>query len=327
MSGVRSQGTLIFAAAGFVLITAGAYFLFFSAPGNSTEPERFVVPQGVSPASALAALAARGFVRSGLAFALLAAAKGIVVSPGAYKLSKNMDAFRVADAIAAGPYMKWVTVVPGARKEEIADQLSAALGWSDTEKTQFLDAYKIRGGSDYKEGVYFPDTYLLPKGEDGVQIAERFIRRFNEEFAPYAAEAAKQNVKWTTVLKIASLVQREAAGTSDMPLVAGIIWNRLLQGMKLDIDATVEYARGDVGHGYWAPLHAGDTAKFDSPYNTYRYKGLPPSPIANPGLAAIDAALNEASTTCLYYLHDSSGIIHCSDTYEEHERNREKYLE
>lgn len=314
---------------GGVLLIGAIFALFYfslSAPGSSAETERFVVPQGTSSADAFAELSANGFVRSGFAFGALAGLRGVAIPSGAYKLAKNMNAFQVADTLAAGPYMKWIVVPEGMRKEEIADQLSAALGWNDEKKAQFLNAYETLGGSDYREGVYFPDTYLLPKDEDGAQIAQRFIQHFNEKFALYAAEAARQNVKWTTALKIASLIQREAAGTADMPIISGVIWNRLLQGMKLDIDATVEYARGNKGEGYWAPLHAGDTAKFDSPYNTYLYKGLPPTPIANPGLAAMNAALHEASTTCLYYLHDASGQIHCSDTYAEHEANVERYL-
>jgi UPF0755 protein len=132
-------------------------------------------------------------------------------------------------------------------------------------------------------------------------------------------------VKWTTAIKIASLVQREAAGESDMPLIAGIIWNRLLQGMPLAIDATIQYAKGGTDDDYWTPLVKGDT-KMDSLYNTYLHKGLPPTPIANPGLPAILAVLNPAKTDCLYYLHDSSGTIHCAATYAEHQKNIEKYL-
>lgn len=312
---------------GIVIGAAFALFYFLlSAPGSSGDAERFIVPQGTSREAAAELLAHNGFIRNGWAFTVLATAEGASVRPGAYKLATDMNAFEVARVIAAGPYMEWVTVPEGLRKEEIADQLQKALGWDDTKKAQFLDAYETLGKSDYKEGVYFPDSYLLPKNEDGGAIAARFIQHFNEKFAPYASDAAKQNVKWTTLVKIASLVQREAAGTNDMPLIAGVIWNRLLQGMKLDIDATVEYARGDAGNGYWAPLHAGDTAKFDSPYNTYLYKGLPPTPIANPGIAAITAALHNASTTCLYYLHDATGEIHCSDTYAEHRANIERYL-
>ncbi len=220
--------------------------------------------------------------------------------------------------------MKWVVIPEGLRKEQIADTITPILNWNNQTKNEFLNAYSSLG-TDYKEGVYFPDTYLLPKDETGGQIAQRFIKRFQEKFAPYYPQFTKQNIRWVTAIKIASLAQREAAGESNMPLIAGIVWNRLLQNMKLDIDATIQYARGDKGNGYWAPLTS-DDKKIDSPYNTYLYKGLPPTPIANPGLAAILAALNPAKTKCLYYLHDKDGLIHCAVAYAEHKMNIDKYL-
>ncbi len=143
--------------------------------------------------------------------------------------------------------------------------------------------------------------------------------------APYAKEAIGQNIKWTTVINVASLIQREAAGKNDMPLIAGVIWNRLGIDMKLDIDATVQYARGDAGQGWWAPLTFAKNS-LESPYNTYIHKGLPPGPIANPGLEAIRAALHPKETECFYYLHDKSGAIYCAKTFEEHKENIEKYL-
>jgi UPF0755 protein len=121
-------------------------------------------------------------------------------------------------------------------------------------------------------------------------------------------------------------VQREAANEADMPLIAGIIWNRLLNDppMKLEIDATVQYALGE-SENWWPRIKPADY-KTDSAYNTYLHTGLPPHPICNPGLDAIHAALNPDETDCLYYLHDSNGQIHCAKTYEEHKLNIEKYL-
>ena len=111
-----------------------------------------------------------------------------------------------------------------------------------------------------------------------------------------------------------------------MPLIAGILWNRLEKGMPLEIDATVIYARGNVGQGWWAPLSAGQTSTIDSPYNTYEHKGLPPTPICSPSLPAIKAVINPADTQCLYYLHDRQRQIHCAVTYQEHLQNINTYL-
>ena len=154
------------------------------------------------------------------------------------------------------------------------------------------------------------------------------------------------------IIILASIIQQEATGKDDMPLIAGILWNRLLKDMRLEIDATIQYINdsrnnylgvqcGEItpcvnqeltysGYtakkdGWWQPIKSADIQK-TSAYNTYLNKGLPPHPIANPSLAAIDAVLNSAETECLFYLHDSNRQIHCAKTYEEHLANIEKYL-
>lgn len=178
---------------------------------------------------------------------------------------------------------------------------------------------------NYIEGVYSPDTYLIPVAESTGDVAKRLISKFNEKFAVYLPEFNAENVKWTTALTMASIVQREASGNADMPLIAGILWNRLNQDMPLDVDSTLQYVRGDVGNGWWAPITVADK-KTSSPYNTYLNNGLPPHPISNPGISAIEATLNPATTDCLYYLHDSNHVTHCAATYAEHLQNIETYL-
>ncbi len=314
---------------GIVILTiiVVGYRLFLAAAEGNAEAARFVVNQGETRTQAVQALQAGGYIRSSFGFELASFLTGKtgVIAPGGYKISPSMNAFAVAAVLNAPPYMKWVTVPPGWRKEQIANTLQETLGWNDATKNDFLNAYQTLGGADYAEGVYYPDTYLLPVGETGLQIAQRFITHFNEIFAPYAKEAAAQNEKWTTAVKVASLIQREALGPSDMSLISGIIWNRLTINMPLQIDATIQYALGDQGNGYWAPLPKGSTS-FKSVYNTYLHPGLPPTPICDPGLNAIVAALNPAKTNCLYYIHDNTGLIHCSATYAGQLSNIQKYL-
>ncbi|MGC9611190.1 MAG: endolytic transglycosylase MltG [Minisyncoccia bacterium] len=315
-----------------VIIFAGIlYFFFLAAPQGSAltgqaETERFVVPLNANRSQAIQSLSDEGFIKSSLGFniALMLRGKLGTIAPGGYKISKNQNAFQIAGVLAGEPYMKWLIIPEGERKEQIANTLAQTLDWDNQTRNEFLNYYSSIG-PDYKEGVYFPDTYLLPKDETGSQIAKRFIDKFNEKFQPYAGQFSKQNIKWTTAVKIASLVEREAANEGDMPLIAGIIWNRLLQGMPLAIDATIQYAKGGADDDYWTPLVKGDT-KMDSLYNTYLHKGLPPTPISNPGLPAILAVLNPAKTNCLYYLHDNQGIIHCAVKYAEHQKNIDKYL-
>ena len=263
------------------------------------------------------------FITNQSAFVDIASKTNEVFAPGAYKLSKTMTPVQILTVLSSKPYMKWVVIPEGLRKEEIALLLAKALGWTNTTKQKFITA--TNANPDYTEGVYFPDTYLIPATEAPADVANRLIAKFNEKFSPLLPLFSTQNIKWTTGLTPASIIQREAANDADMSLIAGILWNRLNQNMPLDVDATLQYARGDIGAGYWAPITTADK-KTDSPYNTYINTGLPPHPISNPGLSAIEAVLQPASTTCLYYIHDSNHVTHCATTYQEHLDNIQEYL-
>lgn len=330
-------------AGGVILIFAGAgifivYNSLFGSPQNRAEVERFIVPLNQTKQDTIQKLHDQGFIKNEWGFKY--AFKENEIQPGGYKISKSMTAWQIAGALKE-PYMKWVVIPEGLRKEQIADIISKELGWDEAMKKKWIVTYTAMNYEEI-EGVSFPDTYLIPKDELPLDVANRLHAKFNEKFAPYYKEAIKQNIKWDTLLKIASIVQREATGKDDTPLIAGILWNRLLKDMRLEIDATVQYVRDDIIHygkapyniqltdytsegSWWAPIKSEDT-NIASPYNTYRNKGLPPHPICNPGIEAIDAVLNPAETECLYYLHDSSGQIHCAKTYEEHQKNIEQFL-
>lgn len=293
---------------------------------DSERTERFVVAIGGEKVEQVAGdLSDQGFIKDKDVFIKAFGAKdGGVVSPGGYRLSKEMSLAQISDALQNKPYMAWVVIPEGLRKEEIAKLLADALGWTAAQKEKWINIYTAMK-FDYIEGTYFPDTYLIPVDEDLLKIAERLQAKFNEKFAVYLPEFNLQNIKWTTGLTFASIVQREAANKADMPLIAGILWNRLERGMALNVDATLQYVRGDTGNGWWAPLKLADK-QTESPYNTYINKGLPPHPICNPGITAIEATLNPAQTDCLYYLHGKDHETHCAKTYEEHRENIEKYL-
>lgn len=179
---------------------------------------------------------------------------------------------------------------------------------------------------EWFEGVYFPDMYLLPKDEPVEAVARRFVDNFNIKLLPLLGEFVKKNIKWTTGITIASLIQREAAGPEDMNLISGIIWNRLNTGMKLEIDATMQYTKGKKPDGNWLGAVDLEEKRRDSPYNTYLRKGLPPTPICSPGLDAIRAVLNPEETDCVFYLHDRNRQIHCARTYAGHLANIRRYL-
>lgn len=334
-----------------------AYISLFGAPQSQAELEQFTIPittaedhdkKIIDDSREIAELLKeKGFIKSTLGFSIAFAGRISsrcvdCIGSGAYKISKSMSVFEIASILKKGPYMKWVVIPEGLRKEQIADIIGEAFQWDEATKKKWVTNYTSMKYEEL-EGVYFPDTYLIPVDEDPLKIADRLRAKFNEKFAPYSQEALIQNIKWDTLLKVASIVQREAAGKDDMPLVAGIIWNRLLKDMKLEVDATVQYVRDDVVHygearydnqpsgyiseGTWWTQIKPEDKNIPSLYNTYRNKGLPPHPIANPGINAIEATLYSQETECLYYLHDESGTIHCAETYENHQENIKTFLQ
>lgn len=267
------------------------------------------------------------------------------IAPGGYRMPPNAGSWRLASTLTHAPALRWVTIPEGLRREQVAERIGKALGWPAAKQLAFLDLASPTP-YDLTEGFYFPDTYLIPADESEDKVQKRLIARFNETFDPLYPKFQAANIKPTTAVKMASLIQRESGGKSDMRLIAGILWNRLEQKMPLQIDATLQYVRdsslcvpavpsgsmdasilsyGDRCKTWWTPITK-DDKNTDSAFNTYQNAGLPPQPIASPGADALAAVLDPQETTCLYYIHDSSRQIHCAATYEEHLANIDRYL-
>lgn len=300
-------------------------FLFILPLFANAESVKFVVPLNSDQNTILQKLIDSKFILDKNAF------NNFVIAPGAYKLSTTTSSTQNEMILKTTPYMKWVVIPPGLRKEEIANVLAKNLNWSKNQKDKFLRYTNLK--YDNIEGVYFPDTYLIPVDEDPAIVQKRFISKFNEIFKTPLQGFNSQGFPWIKALTLASIVQREAASKDDMSLIAGILLNRIDKKIPLSVDATLQYVRGDKNANiknstttaYWAPITVSDK-KLVSAYNTYKKTGLPPHPISSPSLDAINAVLNPANTTCLYYLHDRNRGIHCADTYEEHQNNINIYL-
>lgn len=310
----------------FFVFVVGAYYFNPLKPVDKNAKEEVIIIKSDSTDAAIKELENAKFIRSFTAFNLIYKIFGNEkIEPGGYYLSKKFSSMQLIKELNKGPDLKLITIPEGIRKEQIGERLAKLLNWNDLQQKEWNNIYSVNN-TDYKEGVYFPDTYLIPVDETPTQVANRMINNFNEKFAPYSEDALEKDIKWTTVIKIASLIQREAGGKSDMNLISGVIWNRLNTGSLLQLDATIQYAIGKRNGQWWSQVTGDDIKNIDSSYNNYKYKGLPPTPIANPGLTAIDAALNPDETECFFYLHDRSRQIHCAITYEEHLENIEKYL-
>ena len=310
-----------------ILVTFPFYWYFFGPVSGSNESKIFIIPKNIDGFNLVQKLEREKFIKKNkvLEYYIDTFTFFTELKPGGYRLSKNMWAFDVFKKINGKPDLVWISYSSCLRKEQIAEILAEGLDWNSEQLTKWNTVY-TNLKQEYFEGVYYPDTYLIPVDEDGEQIAKRLINRFNEKFAPLANRYVAANIRWVTGIKIASLIAREAAGIYDMKLISGIIWNRLDKGMPLQIDATMQYTLGKNKEGKWWGAIDLKEQKNDSPYNSYFYKGLPPTPICSPNIDYIDAALNPEETNCLFYLHDHFKQIHCAVTYEEHLENIKKYL-
>lgn len=247
------------------------------------------------------------------------------VNPGGYEITRNQNDSQIIQKLSSTPKYYWVKVLPGMRKEQIGELLAATFNWSIDELYKWNTEYTATK-QQYTEGVYFPDDYLIATNTNGKQIAQMMINRFYEKIAPFAAEFKEKNIPWTKAVNMASLIQREAGGHHDMPIIAGVMWNRLNIGMRLQIDATTQYGKGYSPYqGWWQTVYVSDYS-LNSPYNTYVIDGLPPHPISNPSLEAIIAVLRPQKTEYFYYLHDYQARIHGAKTYEEHLQNIQAHL-
>ncbi len=223
----------------------------------------------------------------------------------------------------ANPSVRIVRIQEGLRKEQVAEIMADKLGWDEKEKQDFINIHLAMNSTNL-EGHYFPETYMINKDESPSQVTATMFDEFSKQTSKIKKPKSKQIINQDTAIKIASIIQRESSGKSDMKLISGIIWNRIFAGMKLQIDATLQYAKGNEEDGWWGEVNPEDK-NIESAYNTYLHAGLPPGPIGNPGLAALDAVYNPQKTDCLFYLHDKNRKIHCAKTYEEHKQNVEKY--
>ena len=287
-------------------------------PKNKT-PQIFVVKKGEGVREIANNLKSKGLIVDSIVFFLQTKRLGLdkQIQAGDFRLNPSMNASEVAYVLTHGTLDIWLTIPEGQRADEIADLLS-----------QKLPTYKPswRTTLESNEGYLFPDTYLIPKDADINTVLSMLKNTFQTKFESVQSTKTTKLTDEETVI-LASMIEREAKSDQDRPLVASVIVNRLNIGMALQIDATVQYQLGyqiDT-KSWWKSALTADDLKIASPYNTYKNPGLPPTPISNPGLSAIKAALNPADTNYLYYVSDKSGHNHFAVNYEGHQANIQKY--
>lgn len=263
-----------------------------------------------------------GLINSKLYFEAVLRLSGKELEPADYRLYYGTSTRKIVDLITSEKSVAktenkelTITVIEGWRTEEIADELDR-LGLNGGAEA-FMEAVRNFNGRQFAflkdrpdkrslEGYLFPDTYNFKADTPPEDIIQMMLQNFDAKFdASLRQRADDMGLTINEVLIFASLVEREAQKPRERPVIAGIYINRFEQGIRLDADPTVQYVLGKSGD--WWPEIDGDDLFVDSPYNMYQHDGLPPGPIANPGLQSILGVLQPAATDYIYFVADPSG--------------------
>jgi UPF0755 protein len=233
-----------------------------------------------------------------------------------YRFDQPITTTEVATKLTEGDFATDLisfTHFEGERASSIASRAALVLPNFDPER--FIAA------AEPHEGKIFPETYFVPFSFTDDDLLTLMLDTFTEKIGPYEEEIANHPLSLNEVLVLASIIEREANTPKSMNLVSSVLQNRLEIDMALQADASIEYILNK-------PLSelTPDDLKIDSPYNTYLYRGLPPTPIGNPGIDSIEAVLKPADSEYFYYITDDTGTFHFSETYDQHLRNIEAYL-
>lgn len=238
------------------------------------------------------------------------------VKASTYIFTTPVTTFEVAQALIKGDFnssLISLTHIEGESVEDVAGRAAKVLPNLDV-------AEFIQNALPY-EGKLFPDTYRIPKNFTAAELQAKMLATYEEKMAPLRGDIATTNLTEDKIVILASIIEREAQSPESMGYVAGILQNRLQKGMYLQVDASIEY----ILHKTLAELVPEDL-KVDSPYNTYTNPGLPPTPIGNPGLVAINAVIHPTPSEYLFYITGNDGTFHYAKTFEEHKQNVAKYL-
>ena len=308
---------------------------------DDARPTRFSVRSGESTASIAARLEGARLVDSALGFRLLARLRGAdgQLQAGEYVLRANMTSGEIIAALSGGGNAGGFTIPEGWRAAEIADLLDRrgllqrdeflGLVREGTFENDFLQG---RPAGASLEGYLFPDTYQFLPGTPAREVVQAMLDDFGRRLTPeLRAKARARGLSLHEILTLASIVEREAVLPEERPIIAGVFYNRIEKDMLIQADATVQFAvagpnPASITGGYWKRGLTQLDLGAESPYNTYRQRGLPPGPICSPGLDAIRAAIEPETTDYLYFVAKSDGSHVFARTLKEHNENVARYL-
>lgn len=302
-----------------VVVAFGVGILFLQTPYALPEHPLVVVESGASFTEVAELLKERNVIVSKYILRGMVALRGGTVSikAGAYTFDTPSNAFVVAGRLINGDFRTEslrIVFPEGTPSHDMSTLLVDSIG--------FREAARFEREALGYEGYLFPDTYFLPPMATSGMIISLLTETFEIKTSELVLRAEALGRSWNDVVIMASLVEKEAQTYEDKRIVAGILWKRLDEGMRLQVDAPFFYLFGKTS----ADITRADL-DIDSPYNTYKYEGLPPTPISNAGLETLEATLNPIESEYWFYLSDTDGVIHYAATYDEHLDNKAKYID
>jgi UPF0755 protein len=317
------------------VLLGGSFFLSSLQPVTSeatTEAKKYTIASGATLGTVLADLETEGLIKNAQGLRLYIHLNQLLGSnswtqlplqAGTHELNPSWSAPTILQALVSQPEQITITVLPGWRREEIAEYLTGQ-NLTQFDPTEFLRL------SEGLEGRLAPDTYKIAP----LSTAQTIINILQAQFTKSVLEnetlhkqISASGHSFEEILIVATLLQREARNLEQMRMIADIIYSRLEDDYPLQLCASAQYATGkDRSSGSWWLAPSLLDTQINSPYNTYLQPGLPPGPICAPSLAALEAAATPLVNDYYYYLHDEAGQIHYARTYEEHQQNINTFL-
>ena len=311
------------------LLYAGARLhLTWTRPNSDSQTRvSFQIPPGASVKKIAEILEDKELIRDAWSFEMFARWNELAnkFQAGDYVVMRNLTFAEVSEIIQTGKSKEIRVTIPEGSTIKQMDQILAKRGLTLPGKFEdCANTCDLGFRVESLEGYLFPSTYFInPNTYSNKKFIQRLYRNFEIQVRPFLAEIQQAGRTLDEVVIVASMIEREAFGDSleEKKLISHVIWKRLDERIHLGIDATTRYELND----WERPLYTADF-EVDSPYNTRRTYGLPPTAISNPGMASFEAAARPTPNKYYYYLHDRSGQIHFGETYEDHNRNKAQYL-
>ncbi len=294
----------------FLVVGWGLGIIF--PPSSSQHVVR--IERGMNAEQIGARLKEAGVIRSRIFFVWSAyfSGKQNRLGAGSFEFTGPKSTFTVLGTLLAQHSERAVLITEGSTVKEIAKVLSSA---------GMPAGLRFESIATSAEGYLFPDTYRFYESASAEEVVDVMQKEFEEKIQPLAADIQSSGRSKKDIITMASIIEREVRTPRDKALVSGILWKRMRGGMPLQVDATLFYITGKASH----ELDAADLESI-SPYNTYKHKGLPPTPISNPGLESIKASIHPIESPYFFYLSGSDGVTHYARTFDEHKKNKVLYL-